>query len=238
MTLATALPSTADHHAALRSGIIGLDDAGPSLYAGLAGIETRIDASAGALLFGEGDAAENVYGIVQGVAMTYKMLVDGRRQVTGFLFPGDLLGMTFEGRHIYAAETLTPCRLRRYSRSRLEQLLKTTPSLERQLLRMASHELQAAQGQLLLLGRKTAQERLASFLCHLARRQEERGEPESPVWLPVSQSAIADYLGLTLETVSRITTRLRRLGLISTERRHYVHLADLEALDDMANGLA
>lgn len=238
MSPAAALTSQTVHPALLRSEALGRDAGERGLFDGLAAIESKLDAAAGTLLFGEGDLADNLYGIADGVAMTYKMLADGRRQVTGFLYPGDLLGLTFEGRHIYAAETVTCCRLRRYSRRRLEQLLAADPRLEHQLLRMASHELLAAQGQLLLLGRKTAQERLASFLCQLATRQEERGAPASPVWLPVSQTAIADYLGLTLETVSRVTARLRRKNLIATDRRHYVRILDPVALEDIAEGLA
>lgn len=238
MSSEAALTSQTAHPAFLRSDAPHRETREPGLFGGLSAIESRLDVAPGTLLFGEGDLADNLYGIAEGVAMTYKMLADGRRQVTGFLYPGDLLGLTFEGRHIYAAETVTRCRFRRYSRRRLEQLLAADPRLEHQLLRRASHELLAAQGQLLLLGRKTAQERLASFFCHLAARQEERGEPASPVWLPVSQSAVADYLGLTLETVSRITARLRRKGLIATDRRHYIRILDPEALEDIADGLA
>ena len=108
--------------------------------------------------------------------------------------------------------------------------------LERYLFGMAVDELAAAQEQLLLLGRKSARERVATFLLRLSEKAERRGLPESPVRLPMTRTDIADYLGLTTETVSRSFTALKRDGVIEVPDSHQVVLRDIDALDDIAEG--
>jgi len=184
----------------------------------------------------EGEPAEVLYNVVAGALKLYKLLPDGRRQITGFLFPGDFLGIALNDIYVYTAEALTPLRLCRFPRRRLEALLLELPALEHRLLGEVASELVAAQEQMLLLGRKTARERTASFLLMLARRAERRGQPGSRLSLPMSRVDIADYLGLTTETVSRTITQLRRMGVIGAPGRNDIEILDRTALERASEG--
>ena len=127
-------------------------------------ILTRVTFEPEQAVFYEEDPATAVFNVTSGTLRLSKMLPDGRRQITGFLSPGDFLGIACPGTYAYTAEAVTPLSLCRFSRSRLEALFRELPELERRVLSVASNELRAAQDQMLLLGRKTAQEKLATFL--------------------------------------------------------------------------
>jgi CRP/FNR family transcriptional regulator len=187
-------------------------------------------------IFEEGDPADNVYTVTAGAVKIYKSLADGRRQITGFLFPGDFLGLTHNESYAYSAEALTLTRLCRFPRRRLEALLDEIPRLEQQLLSMASHELATAQDQMMLLGRKSARERVVSFLLMLSNAAVRREQRGNPVSLPMNRSDIGDYLGLTIETVSRTLTKLKTTGLIELLDEKQIRLAKLEALREIAEG--
>lgn len=202
----------------------------------LTAITRTVQATPHRAIFEEGDPADNVYTLTAGAVKIYKSLPDGRRQITGFLFPGDFLGLTHNESHAYSAEALTLTRLCRFPRRRLEALLDEIPRLEQQLLRMASHELAAAQAQIMLLGRKSARERLVSFLLMLSNGAVRRGQRGDPVSLPMNRSDIGDYLGLTIETVSRTLTKLKTTGLIELLDDKQIHLAKPEALREIAEG--
>lgn len=191
---------------------------------------------AGALVFDEGDEATHLYQISAGVVQEYKMLPDGRRIITAFHYPGDLVGMTFGPYRPSAAEAVTDVVLRSFSRRTLADFNERLPGFGRGLLYHLSNELSNVQGRLLLLGRKTALERVASFLIELSERAARHGESPTHLWIPMRREAIADHLGLTLETVSRVFSKLRREGLISGEYKNCLDLLDLEALYDLANG--
>ena len=125
----------------------------------------------------------------------------------------------------------------RFPRRKLERLLERYPKMEHRLLGMVSHELAVAQEQMLLLGRKTAREKIASFLLMLSRRSVQRGQNGNPVAVPMSRNDIGDYLGLTTETVSRTFTQLKQGGSISLLPGGKVELADRARLEDIAEGL-
>jgi CRP/FNR family transcriptional regulator len=197
---------------------------------------TRVDLDAGAPLFDEGEAAGNVYNVTSGTLKVYKLLPDGRRQVTGFLFPGDFLGLAKQQTYAFSAEAVTPSGLCRFPRARLEDLMQRLPKIEQRLLGIASNELVAAQEQMLLLGRKTAREKIASFLLMLSKRAQHRGQAADPVLVPMSRTDIGDYLGLTTETVSRTFTQLKQDGTIQLLPNHEVRLARREALEQIAGG--
>ncbi|MDH5557593.1 MAG: helix-turn-helix domain-containing protein [Alphaproteobacteria bacterium] len=184
----------------------------------------------------EGEAADYLFNVTQGAVKLYKLLPDGRRQITGFLFEGDFLGIAMNERYAYSAEAVGQISLCRFSRRKLERLLDEFPKLEKRLLGMASNELVQAQDQILLLGRKTAQEKIVSFLLNLSDRQVKRGAPASPILLPMGRADIADYLGLTTETVSRTITNLKRKGYIKLLQGGMVELPDSEALQELAEG--
>lgn len=187
-------------------------------------------------LFSEGDEANCVYNVTSGTVKLYKLLPDGRRQITGFLFTGDFLGLSMHDRYAYSAETVTPVSLCQFPRRQIELLLQEFPKLQQRLFTMASNELEASQDQMLLLGRKTAKEKVASFLLGLSRRLARRGQNDNPVPIPMSRSDIADYLGLTTETVSRTFTALKSKQVIRLLEGNKVDLVGRDVLLDLAEG--
>lgn len=184
---------------------------GPERLPRLAAIAGCRRVEPGATLFREGDPAENVYTLTEGTLKLYKLLGDGRRQVVGFLLPGDFLGLPQGPFHTATAEALSPVTTCCFRRGQFRKLLDEFPLLEHEILSRTSSELAAAQEQMLLLGRKTARERVASFFLGFASRAAADG---GPIELPMGRTDIADYLGLTIETVSRTITSLRKEGLI------------------------
>ena len=199
-------------------------------------IMSSVELEAGAPLFDEGEEAGNVFNVTSGTIKVYKLLPDGRRQVTGFLFPGDFLGLAKQETYAFSAEAVTPSMLCRFPRHKLETLMQRLPKIEQRLLSIASNELVAAQEQMLLLGRKTAREKIASFLLMLSQRARQRGQAGDPVTVPMSRTDIGDYLGLTTETVSRTFTQLKQDGTIQLLPNHQVKLARRDALEEIAGG--
>jgi len=183
----------------------------------------------GEAIFWEGDPAGSVFEIVSGMIRLHKLLVDGRRQVTGFLCAGHLLGLAPEGTWIYTAEAITDVTLCRYRRSSFERLIDTVPGFARRVLTATSHELQVAQDQMLLLGRKSASERLASFFLLMADQQH-----SEELSIPMGRTDIADYLGLTVETVCRTLTQLKRRQLIESPKHGSIVIRDRRQLERLA----
>ena len=195
--------------------------------------------ASGQVLFHEGDPATRVFTLTKGTLKLYKLLVDGRRQVTGFLHPGDFLGISIDDEHAFSAEALEDAQLCWFPRSRFDDFVEDEVTMERELYRMAAHELAAAQQQFVLLGRKTATERLASFLLMLAKRMElSNGVGAGMIRLPMSRSDIADYLGLTKETVSRVISALKRDRIIRLETLDVIQVLDRDRLEQLAEAAA
>jgi CRP/FNR family transcriptional regulator len=195
-------------------------------------------ADAGETLLSQGDKAMNFLNIVDGTVKVYKLLPDGRRQITGFLYPGDLLGLAVNDTYTSSAEALTPVRYCQFPRRQFERLVDEFRAMEKRLLARASNELVAAQEQMVMLGRKTAQEKLASFLMtslERARRFNRRGDV---IVLPMTRADIADYLGLTTETVSRGFTRLKTQGSIELLAGGKIRICEFEQLTELAAGNA
>ena len=197
---------------------------------------TRIHLEPKQVLFIEDEAASHHFTIVEGVISIAKTIADGRRQIVGFLFPGDFVGIISEGAYSFAAQAVTKVELCRFPRQSFEALAKEFPELEHRLLRAVSTDLVEAQKHMLILGRQTAEERLVSFLLHLSERAPRRGEPDNPVRLPMSRGDIGDYLGLSLETVSRTFTVLRDKGLVALTDAHTVELRNRDELLRLAEG--
>ena len=188
----------------------------------------------GDTIFDEGDPANFLYNVSQGTVRLYKLLPNGRRQITGFLFPGDFLGLAANDTYSYGAEAVSEVNLCQFRASSLRNLMTKYPHLRSRLLDMANDELIAAQEQMLLLGRKTPSEKLASFLLRLSRNNEKWSQPASPVMLAMTREDISDYLGLTIETVSRTFTKFRTDGLIALPERNRVVLVDMDRLEELA----
>jgi CRP/FNR family transcriptional regulator, anaerobic regulatory protein len=211
-----------------------VDDARLGRIAALAVPETI---APGRGFIAEGEPANDFFNVTAGTARLFKLLPDGRRQITGFASVGDFLGLAAAAEYAFSAEAIDAVRCCRFSRPRLILLLAEFPALEDRLLQVAAHELTAAQEQMLLLGRKSARERVASFLLARARQPSSGGVARG-VRLPMSRADIADYLGLTLETVSRTLTTLRAARLIAIPRAGEITILDAGRLHSIAGGFA
>lgn len=176
--------------------------------------------------------------VVEGVVALSKTMPDGRRQTVGLMFPSDFVGRPMRAVNPYDAVAVTRVRLCMFARSRFEHVLRGSPALERGLLEMTLDELDAARDWMLLLGRKTAQEKIATFLTILARRAaalENRAPTDGLSFeLPLTREAIADYLGLTIETVSRQITGLRKAGVIALADARRIQVPDYLKLLEVA----
>ena len=166
-------------------------------------------------IFGENEPADYLYKVLSGTVRTYKILSDGRRQVGGFYLPGDIFGLEFADEHTLSAEAITDCKVLVVKRSTLNALAGRDASVAQQLFALTGRELCRVQDRILLLI-KCARERVASFLLEMAERAS-----SNIIELPMSRHDIADYLGLSLETVSRTLTSLETAAAIevSTSRR-------------------
>ena len=181
-------------------------------------------------VFAEGDRAAFFYEVVSGSARTYKLLADGRRQINAFHLPGDIFGFEAGGEHRFSAEAVADTKLVVHSRER-GALAGNDGSLAREVVAAMMRSLERAQDHMMVLGRKSAKERIATFLLGLAERLAEQG---GPLDLPMPRADIADHLGLTVESVSRAVTQLEREGLIELPpNRRTIVLRNTAALRNM-----
>jgi len=188
--------------------------------------------SRGETLFQEGEPALSVFTVTQGVLKSYRLLADGRRQVMGFHYPGDCIGSTFDDEHGCTVEVVQDARICAFPIRRFDEFVDDHPPMERELYIAAARGLAIAQTQMLLLGRKTAAERMASFFLALSERE---GGGDT-IELPMSRSDIADFLGLTKETVSRVLADLRNDRLIRLLAIERVQILDRARLKAIAEG--
>ena len=182
-------------------------------------------------IHGQGEPAEACYRVLSGCVRVVKLMEDGRRQIGEFLLPGDLFGFDALETHDAAAEAVTETILRRYPRRMVEMLAESHLALARRLRELTAASLRTTHVLLLLLGRKTACERIASFLLEMAERlpQGDGGM----LGLPMSRTDMADHLGLTIETVCRVLAHLRREGIVFADRTG-VRIRDRVALEQIA----
>lgn len=177
-------------------------------------------------IYGENEPAEYVYMVVTGAVRTYRVMNDGRRQIGGFFLAGDIFGIEAGGTHHFSAEAIKDSTVLVVKRSVLVTLASQDGSIAHQLWTFTARELERVQGHLLLLI-KSAQERVASFLIEMSRRLASVDYIE----LPMSRQDIADYLGLTIETVSRTMTQLETEAAIALPSSRRIVLRDRKALD-------
>ncbi|MEM7733331.1 MAG: Crp/Fnr family transcriptional regulator [Pseudomonadota bacterium] len=187
----------------------------------------------------EGDLSGDFANVTQGVAKMVCGAEDGRSQIVGLLFPSDFIAGALGDRDPTTArhsiEAITELQLCIFPRRQFEEVLHEHPSLEFKLLKRTLDELQLAREWMVLLGRKTAEERVASFLVHVSQKMENLGcQGRTSFDLPLSRTEIADYIGLTLETVSRQITRLRKDGVIAFEGSKRVISLDRQELEKRA----
>ena len=189
----------------------------------------------GEFLFFEGDEVDWVYQVTSGVVRLTRLLEDGRRQVIAFGYPGDIIGFPADGLHHSDCESLTDARLQPFRLSALESP-EDDPALHAGLLQAALREISAMQDHFMMLGRKSASEKLASFLCVLTKRFGEDLGAYRQVTLPMSRSDIADFLGLTTETVCRTFSQMRKNEIIAIDNNHTIIVLNPKALLDLSLG--
>ncbi len=201
---------------------------------------------AGQTLIWSGDRMDFVASVVTGVATLTQVMEDGRTQTVGLLFPSDFVGRPGRDTAPYNVIATTDVMMCCFRKKPFEELMARTPHIGQRLLEMTLDELDAAREWMLLLGRKTAREKIASLLAIVARRdaslQGQVRQRQVTFELPLTREAMADYLGLTLETVSRQISALKHEGIIELTGKRTVHVPDIdrlieEAADDADGGM-
>lgn len=182
----------------------------PDELKSLNAIQEKADFESKETLFLQGDVANSVYNITSGSVRLYKILPDGRRQIVGFMLPGDFIGLSLSERNGYSADAIDHVRACRFKRSDFVSFVDEKPHLLRKLHGAATHELTVAQDHMVLLGRRSADEKVASFLITMRDRLIRLGASAVTIPLPMTRQDLADYLGLTLETVSRVISKFGR----------------------------
>ncbi|WP_342739837.1 helix-turn-helix domain-containing protein [Bradyrhizobium sp. B117] len=174
----------------------------------------RVHFAAGETVFSEEDITTSFYNVLEGVMRLYKLLPDGRRQIVGFALPGAFLGMNISVRHNFSADAIGAVTVCQFAKTPFGRFIADRPHLLRRINELAIRELSQARDHMVLLGRRSADEKVATFLLGWRERLFAlKGAPDT-VPLPMSRQDIADYLGLTIETVSRTFTKLERHGAI------------------------
>jgi CRP/FNR family nitrogen fixation transcriptional regulator len=173
----------------------------------------------------EDDSADHVYEVVSGTVCASKMLREGRRQIAGFYFAGDIFGLESVKQHSVAAQAITNAKVRIFNKRALTMLASSNLEVADRLLALTTRELARKQDHLLLLLSTTAEERIICFLIEMVQRT----SVDDLIDLPMSRRDIADYLGLTLETVSRTLSDLERRGAIEISGRRYIMLRNHSA---------
>ncbi|MFT9088286.1 Crp/Fnr family transcriptional regulator [Acetobacter okinawensis] len=221
-----------------RSLCSSMDEEG---LAALAHSSRQLQLPPGTTIVEEGEPALAFFNVTGGTVKLFKSLPDGRRQITGFADAGQFLGLSTAQTYSFGAETVDNVRLCRFLRPQLETLLSDYPTFERRLLAAVTDKLAEAQEQMLLLGRKTAREKVATFLLDRMRAYHltmghTRQEVENLASVPMTRVDIADYLGLTIETVSRTISAFRRSHLIASAENHRIRILSVATLLTIASG--
>lgn len=187
-------------------------------------------------IFFDGDPKDHIYKVEKGAVCLYKTLPDGRRQIVDFAYPGDLIGLSTLESHVFSAQAIALTRLRCLPAGLLEEMARSDPRVGVQLYQALSDQLLSAHDLLLTVGQRNATERLAALLMALSRRNDRGGADPLRIALPMTRADIADFLSLTIETVSRTFTKLRQGGVIDLAHSSLVVIRDERALARLAAG--
>jgi len=186
-------------------------------------------------IFLQQETATNLYNITEGNVKIYHLLSDGRIQIIGFLYPGDFFGAYKKGKYNYSAEAIGDVRLCVFKQEVLDKYLGKNMNLAKELLHMTSHELTLAQDRIGVLGKMNANERMARFILNISNQRARIGWQDNPISLPMTRQDIADYLGLTLETVSREITKLKISNIIKVMNSKQFFINNKSALTLICN---
>lgn len=190
-------------------------------------------------LIGDAEKIESYSNVLSGVVKLTKMLPDGRQQIVGLQFAPDFLGRPFRTESVLNAEAATNVSLCSFPKAVMDRMMKEHPELGQKLLEQTLKELDEARDWMVTLGRKTASEKVASFLLLIARNIDPLADDENETAtfdLPLTRADIADFLGLTIETVSRQLTKLRADGVIRIENNRHVFVGDMSRLEARSGG--
>lgn len=192
-------------------------------------------------VFCEGDPRAHVFQVEEGVVTIYRMLADGRRQIIDFAYPGEFVGLGTTPEHFFSAEATSATRVRCFSSSALEEAAASDPNLALQLYKAVSLELSSARALLVAIGQRSALERVATFLLMLSRRSSQVNGSLNigscqVVHLAMRRADIGDFLGLTIETVSRTITKLRAMRIIEVTHGTEICILDADRLEGLSEG--
>jgi len=209
----------------------------PEQLVSLAKSSHKQQAQSGTELLGDAERIDTYANVLSGVVKLTKTLSDGRQQIVGLQFAPDFLGRPFKNESELNAEAATEVSLCSFPKASIERMMQASPELERRLYKQALKELDDAREWMVTLGRKTAAEKIASFLLMIARHIDPSAAPDrnsASFDLPLTRADIADFLGLTIETVSRQLTRLRADKVITIENNRHILVPDLARLEARA----
>lgn len=193
----------------------------------LAAIGTVVEFKRNQPIYHQGDSATSLFNLVAGVAKTANMtMADGSEQIVGFHFRGDLIGLAEEGHYVNSAIAVTPARAIKFSAASLDTLLKSDSSLNLQAITKLCHELRTAQRHTMMLAQRNAATKVVLFLQMIDECEIANGNPGGELFLPMTRVDIANYLGLSPETVSRTFAKLEKSGTIALSKSHHVAIAD------------
>jgi CRP/FNR family nitrogen fixation transcriptional regulator len=206
----------------------------PDALIALQTIGTRVRFARGETIFGEGDCATKTYRVLAGAVRLCKHMPDGRRQIVDFVQEGGFFGLMQLPEYVFTAEAMNDVVVASYPRPLLARLSDQLPEVRGEMLAMLNAQMLGMHAHLVMLGRQTAKERLASFLFNLAETADAaNGETLD---LPMSRQDIADYLGLTIETVCRELSALKKARVVAAHDLHSVIIRDFAALERIATG--
>ena len=204
----------------------------------LQGLGTTLRFDRNQTVFSDGDSANFSYGVVSGAVRLCKLLSDGRRQIADFCLPNDYFGFAWADEYALTAEAVSDVVLVRYPRRHIENIEQVSSNLREHLTALLHRNLSSAQNHILMPGRQTVRERVASFLLLMLRRQGHEGNNGDRLDLPMGRQDIADYLGLTIETVYRALSDLKRASIIVEPTTREIVVENAAVLRAIASGKA
>lgn len=204
----------------------------------LAVLASIVRLNKGEEIYREGQPADAVFNIITGVVKAYKTAPDGSEHITAFLFSDDMFGLSEEGKYTNSTKALTPLALYRFPVPDLRRRLAKDADLEFHVICKLIHELRETQRHAFLLARRRALSKVAMFLQLLENLQAARGERTAEIYLPMNRSDIGEYVGMSLEAVSRAFRGLTARGIIKSRDRQHLKIADRSTFDKIAAGMS
>lgn len=186
--------------------------------------------SVGDTILHQEQPADYVFSLHTGHATMFRLTADGKRQILAFLFPGDFVGFTSEDNYHYGVTAISSVEACRFERAALESLIEVHPEMDRKLRFTLTRAMDASFELLFSLGRKDALQKVASFIWYVSYRQRKLHQPDNPLHMPMRRADIADFMGLTIETVSRAFTSLKEMDAIRLHSAYDVEIVDMQRL--------